>query len=133
LVCIGGAWLITTAIGAFFYREWRLPAVAAALVAVTVVASWFGLTNRVSLWASSSALADVADTCTSTDAGWVGTVRLESVEKVDEVCLLYTKGGFIDRTGYALLPDGPPPDARTRLNVTFTRFSGDWYRFIWHF
>ncbi|MGW5523032.1 hypothetical protein [Gordonia sp. NPDC003950] len=55
---------------------------------------------------SSSALTDVATTCTSTDGRWVGTVRLESIAEVDEVWLLYTKGGFIDR---------------------------DWYRFVWHF
>ena len=132
LCCL--AWLGLTVAGAAFYRSWAKLAVLPVLAFVVVGAAHVAwLIPRAQLLVSESSLAAVADRCEPAEQVWAGAFRIDQVQPADDACLLYLSDGLLDRYGLVRLPDGAPADTMQRWNITTEHFSGDWYRFTWHF
>lgn len=130
----GIAWLALTFVGATSYRGWQrtafLPVIGFVVVGVVHLT---GLLPRAQFAVSESSLVAVSEKCESATDVWAGAVRIESVDRVGDFCLLTLPGGFLDRVGLVRLHDGPPPNERVEWGFTTEHVDGDWYRFTQYF
>lgn len=138
LVCSGAVWFAAGLWGLFAYRAYLLTLVAPSLVLGSLGLLITGGVPKVAWWISRDAFAEAGVTCpASGSASWIGVYRIRRVEgwtdtRGHDGCLFYTDGGFLDRVGFAYLPNGAPSSDRPPSSdrIEYTPFEGNWYRFV---
>ncbi|MFI5719286.1 hypothetical protein [Nocardia sp. NPDC051750] len=133
LVCVllglGVVWLAFAAIGLIRYRTFLPSVVAPAAVVIAVALVWSGAAQRIAWQVSRGALERAAVACEPrSGSSRIGVYTIESVRRAGVGCHFYTTGGFLDRVGFAYLPEGAPPE-RPAAETTYRHHDGHWYRF----
>lgn len=126
------AWLVLSVVGLIRFRAVWPYVIAPVIVFGAIGAAILtGAPARVQFAASETALRDAAADCVPAHDIRVGYYRIDEVKPVDGGCLLYLPGGFLNRAGFAVLPDGPIGESLPRITTTY--LSGDLYTFVWKF
>lgn len=128
LALTGMAWLITGAVGALMFRQWRLTLIAPAVVAVGIAGAFSGIPERAGWALSKGPMERAAIGCSQgSDIGRLGVYRIERMVKRHGGCLLYQEFSFLSYPGFGYFPDSPPPEQSG--DFSYTPLEGPWYRF----
>ena len=132
-------WTITSFLAHYYRRTvfkepgaWRAHAIVPVVFAATLTITISGFPARLTFWFSRPSLNTLATQFTS--AGkisgaptWIGLFPVDPVQRVAGGFRFIVRGsGFMDRYGFAYLPNGPPGD---QPQDVYSLYSGPWY--IW--
>lgn len=136
LLFLGAAWLVLALIGWIRYRAYRASLIGPVVVLVTVALVAFSVPSWIGFQVSKGGLADAATECVdSFEKVRIGVYEVWMIERREEGCLFYTRGGLVDSVGVAFLPNGAPHLGAPRHegDIGYRHLDGDWYRFVQRF
>lgn len=129
---LGGVWFVMSIIGAVSYRRVAGTILTPVIFFSAVGALLLGGVPQSAQHAiSQSALDQVASECTPATDIRVGLYRVESVQRLDDACLLFLPGGFLDKVGLGKFPSGVPAAQSSSLEIT--PYRDGWFSFIQYF
>ena len=128
-------WLVIGIVGLVRYRSSWPYVLAPVLVFGTVGATLATGAPTAAQWRlSESALTTAADECRADTDVRIGLYRFAEVEPVgDAGCVFYLHGSFLDRDGFARLPDADRATAADGFGLQITPWHDDWYTVVWPF